>query len=62
MQNEHQIIKVVYATKADLKNTDDLIRDYIPFIWSEASKCTAKFFNKKKDILHEFLNNKAINR
>ena len=43
MQNEHQIIKAVYAAKQDLQKADTLIRDYLPFIRSEASKCTSKF-------------------
>ncbi|MBT9774965.1 sigma-70 family RNA polymerase sigma factor [Clostridium sp. MCC353] len=38
MQKEHQIIKAVYAAKRDMQKADDLIRAYIPFIRSEASK------------------------
>ena len=38
MQNEHPIIKAVYAAKHDLQKMDELIRSYIPFIRSEASK------------------------
>lgn len=32
MQNEHQIIKMVYAAKEDLQKASDLIQMYIPFI------------------------------
>lgn len=49
MQNEHQIIKAVYVAKKDLQKADDLIRDYIPFIRSEASKCTSKFCTEQDD-------------
>ncbi|MGI6336746.1 MAG: sigma-70 family RNA polymerase sigma factor [Eubacteriales bacterium] len=49
MPSEHQIIKAVYAAKTDLQKADDLIRDYIPFIRSEASKCTAKYCTENDD-------------
>lgn len=49
MQNEHQIIQLVYAAKEDLGKADDLIRDYIPFIRSEASKCTSKLCTEQDD-------------
>ncbi len=49
MQNEHQIIRAVYAAKENLQKADDLIRDYIPFIRSEASKCTCKFCTEQDD-------------
>lgn len=49
MENEHQIIKAVYAAKEDLHRADDLIRDYIPFIRSEASKCTSKLITEQDD-------------
>lgn len=49
MQNEHQIIKAVYAAKEDLHKADDLIRDYIPFIRSEASKCTSRICTEQDD-------------
>ena len=42
MQNEHQIIKMVYAAKEDLQKASDLIQMYIPFIRSE----TAKFLSR----------------
>ncbi len=38
MQKEHQIVKEVYLAKNDSQKADDLIRAYIPFIRSEASK------------------------
>lgn len=38
MQNEHQIVKSVYLAKNDSQKAEDLIRAYIPFIRSEASK------------------------
>ena len=49
MQNEHQIIKAVYAAKNDLQKADDLIRDYIPFIRSEASRCTSRLCTEQDD-------------
>lgn len=49
MQNEHQIIKAVYAAKNDLQKADDLIRSYIPFIRSEASKCTSRLCTEQDD-------------
>ena len=49
MENEHQIIKAVYAAKEDFHRADDLIRDYIPFIRSEASKCTSKLITEQDD-------------
>lgn len=39
MQNEHQIIKEVYAAKQDNEKADEFIGNYLPFIRSEASKC-----------------------
>ncbi len=38
MQQEHLIIKQVTAAKASMKDADDLIRQYLPFIKSEATK------------------------
>ncbi len=49
MQNEHPIIQSVYAAKEDTQKASDLIRDYIPFIRSEASKCTNGFCTKQDD-------------
>lgn len=49
MQSEHHIVELVYAAKEDLQKADDLIRRYIPFISSEASKCTSKLCTKHDD-------------
>lgn len=49
MAGEHQLIKAVYAAKTDAQKVDDLIRDYIPFIRSEASKCTSKICTEQDD-------------
>ena len=49
MQNEHQITKSVYAAKENTQIADDLIRDYIPFIRSEASKCTSRICTEQDD-------------
>lgn len=49
MKSEHQIIRAVYAAKEDLQKADDLIRDYIPFIRSEASKCISRFCTEQDD-------------
>jgi RNA polymerase sigma factor len=49
MSNEHQIIKMVYAAKEDAQKADDLIRDYIPFIRSEASKSMSRFCTEQDD-------------
>ena len=38
MSSEHHIITSVLAAKQDLQKADDLIRAYLPFIRSEASK------------------------
>ena len=49
MQSEHQIIKSVYASKENMRKADDLIRDYIPFIRSEASKCIQRLCTEQDD-------------
>lgn len=49
MQSEHQVIKLVYAAKEDLQKADDLIRDYIPFIRSETSKCISRLCTEQDD-------------
>ncbi|MGI6607441.1 MAG: sigma-70 family RNA polymerase sigma factor [Erysipelotrichaceae bacterium] len=49
MQKEQQIIISVYEAKDDLQKADDLIRDYIPFIRSEASKCISRFCTEQDD-------------
>jgi len=49
MQGDHRIIKAVYAAKKDLHKADDLIRAYIPFIRSEASKSISRFCTEQDD-------------
>lgn len=49
MRNEHQIIKSVYAAKEDLQKADDLIRKYLPYIRSEASKCISRLCTEQDD-------------
>lgn len=49
MDSEHQIAKRVYAAKEDSQQADDLIRDYIPFIRSEASKFLSRFCTEQDD-------------
>ena len=49
MQSGHQIVKAVYAAKEDAQKADDLIRDYIPFIRSEASKTISKPCTQQDD-------------
>ena len=49
MQNEHQIIKAVYAAKKDLQKADELIKEYIPFIRSEVSKSISRFCTEQDD-------------
>ena len=49
MQREHQIIRAVYAAREDVQKADDLIRNYIPFIRSEASKCISRLCTEQDD-------------
>ena len=49
MQSEHQIITAVYAAKDDRQTADDLIREYIPFIRAEASKCIQRLCTEQDD-------------
>lgn len=49
MQTEHQIIKAVYGAKEDSGRADDLIRAYIPFIRSEATKFMARLCTDQDD-------------
>ena len=49
MQNEHQIIKMVYAAKEDLQKASDLIQMYIPFIRSETSKFLSRTCTDQDD-------------
>lgn len=49
MQTEHQIINAVYAAKADSLKADDLIRAYLPFIRSEATKFMSRLCTDQDD-------------
>lgn len=49
MPSEHQIIKAVYAAKEGGQQADDLIRAYIPFIRSEATKFMARLCTDQDD-------------
>jgi len=49
MAGEHQLSRAVHAAKADARLADELIRDYIPFIRSEASKCTSRICSEQDD-------------
>lgn len=49
MQTEHQIVKAVYAAKENSGKADDLIRSYIPFIRSEATKLMNRLCTEQDD-------------
>ena len=49
MKSEHQIITAVYAAKEDSKKADELIRSYIPFIRSEATKFMTRLCTEQDD-------------
>ncbi len=49
MNNEHQIVKLVYAAKESSQKADNLIREYIPFILSEASKSMSRYCTEQDD-------------
>ncbi len=49
MKSEHQIIKAVYAAKEDMDKADALIRDYLPFIRSEATKAMSRLCTDQDD-------------
>lgn len=49
MQTEHQIVKAVYAAKENSDKADDLIRSYIPFIRSEATKFIGRLCTDQDD-------------
>ncbi len=49
MQKEHQIVKAVYLAKTDSQKADDLIRAYIPFICSEATKFLSRPCDQQDD-------------
>ena len=49
MYNEHQIVKAVYAARENAEKADDLIRSYIPFIRSEATKSMTRLCTEQDD-------------
>ena len=49
METEHRIVKAVYAAKEDADKADDLIRSYIPFIRSEATKFMGRLCTDQDD-------------
>lgn len=49
MPSEYQIVKQVYAAKENMQTADDLIRSYIPFIKSEASKFLSRICTEQDD-------------
>ena len=49
MRGEHQILKAVYAAREDSQKADELIRTYIPFIRSEASKYLSRLCTEQDD-------------
>ena len=51
MSEEHQIVSVVYAAKEDVERAEAMLRDYMPFIRSEASKCLSRFCTDQDDAL-----------
>ena len=49
METEHRIVKAVYAAKESADKADDLIRSYIPFIRSEATKFMGRLCTDQDD-------------
>lgn len=49
METEHRIVKAVYGTKESADKADDLIRSYIPFIRSEATKFMGRLCTEQDD-------------
>ena len=49
METEHRIVKAVYAAKESADKADDLIRSYIPFIRSEATKFMGRLCTEQDD-------------
>lgn len=49
MQNEHQMIRSVYAAKENMQKADDLIRAYIPFIRAETSRFLSRICTEQDD-------------
>lgn len=48
---DHPIVELVYTAKGDSQKADSLIRDYLPFIKSEASKATEQIITEGSDEL-----------
>ena len=51
MQDEHRIVKAVYGAKENTDKADDLIRSYLPFIRSEATKFMGRLCTDQDDEL-----------
>lgn len=49
MQTEHRIVKAVYGAKESSRQADDLIRTYLPFIRSEATKFMGRLCTDQDD-------------
>lgn len=49
MHDEHQIVKAVYGAKEDPEKADQLIRSYMPFIRSEATKSMSRLCTDQDD-------------
>ena len=49
MRNEHQIVNAVHAATTDPEKADGLIRDYVPFIRSEATKYMGRLCTDQDD-------------
>lgn len=49
METEHRIVRSVYAAKESADKADDLIRSYIPFIRSEATKFMGRLCTDQDD-------------
>ena len=49
VKKEQQIINLVYNAKTDVKEADELIRSYIPFIRSECSKFMKRICTESDD-------------
>ncbi len=49
MEREHQILAKVFAARENAQAADDLIRDYTPFIRSEATKSMTRLCTEQDD-------------
>ena len=49
MENNHELVRAVYAAKEDNGRADELIRKYIPFIRAEASKFMNRLCTEQDD-------------